>query len=259
MQGILPIGLNGVSVFDTLAPSPLSKPEGAAGMISYDYTLNQQGLKSNVSCGYFDTTPLAAFRADPLSPDAILAITYNASCAAQGKTEALIDVPFLTPFSNNTLAYWACQDKTSTASYTIYLAGFYGYLRRLGNVTCVINPIQSATYSVMYTSTEDIFSATEANGSSPITFSKLINNALVGLGGLISDSQNYDANLFAETILDFGLRLFGPSADPDLPYPQYLSVYEQMIQGIIEYEVCPVNFFIPYLSLIAYQDRKSVV
>jgi hypothetical protein len=29
-----------------------------------------------------------------------------------------------------------------------------------------------------------------------------------------------------------------------------LSLYEQMIQGIIEYEVCPVNYSVPFLSLI---------
>ncbi|KIJ90094.1 hypothetical protein K443DRAFT_576058, partial [Laccaria amethystina LaAM-08-1] len=140
------------------------------------------------------------------------------------------------------LIYWACQDEIPTASYTVYLAGIGvpvsgGYPEMVGNVICVINPIQAAIYSVMYRSTEDIFSATEANASSPITFSTLINNALVGLGKLITYSQNFDDNLFAEMILNFGLKSFGLPADPDLPPPQYLSIYEQMIQGVIEYEM----------------------
>lgn len=234
VQGILPIGPNGVSVFDTLGSSPLSKPEVAAGMISYDYTLNQQGLKSNVSCGYAKTYP---FKLGSLSPagSPVLAISSNVSCADQGKKDALIGVPDLfSAWSNSTLVYWACQDNTSTASYTIYLTGFYGYANTVGNITCVINPIQTAIYSLMYRSTEDVFSATEAKGSYPITFSTLINNALGGLGVLISESQNYESNIFAETIINLGMKAFGPPAG--LPSPQYLTLYEQMIQGIIEYE-----------------------
>ena len=219
-------------------------------MISYDYTLNQQGLKSNVSCNYTETFPFRAVSLDAGNP-AILAIDYNVSCTDQGETDALTNVPaFRSAWSNNTLVYWACQDEIPTASYTIYLAGLTDYKKTVGNITCVINPIQSAIYSMKYRSTEDIFSATEANASSPITFSTLINNALVGLGALISDSQNYESNLFAETILDSGLRALGPSADPELQSPQYLSMYEQMIQGVIEYEVCPVKYFLPSLSLI---------
>ena len=247
----MPIGPNGVSAFDTLAPSPLSKPEIAAGMISYDYTLNHQGLKSNVSCSYTTTYPFSSFAVlDPIGfPTTTL--TYNVNCTGQGKTDALINLPPPeSAITHDALIYWACQDEIPTASYTIYLAGFGGYNNTVGNVTCVINPIQSAIYSVMYRSTEDIFSVTEANASSPIRFSTLINDALVGLRKLISNSQNFDDNLLAEMILDFGLKSFGLPADPDLPPPQYLSIYEQMIQGIIEYEVCPVNYFIPFLSLI---------
>jgi len=247
VQGILPIGPNGVSAFDTLAPSPFSEPEIAAGMISYDYTLNHQGLNSNVSCSYAQTRP---FVFQGLDPGYNLAIQYNISCASLGGAEALTNVgAFRSVYSNNTLVYWACKDEIPTAStYTMYLAGLNGYAHTVGNITCVINPIQSAIYSVMYRSTEDIFTATEANASSPITFSTLINNALVGLGGLISDSQNYETNLFAGTIIELGLKSFGTQAEQ--PPHQYLSLYEHMIQGIIEYEVCPVNYSSAFLSLI---------
>jgi hypothetical protein len=250
----LPIGPNGVSAFDTLAPSPLSKPEIAAGMISYDYTLNHQGLKSNVSCSYTQS------QAPPFLFDNFGNINntyYHVNCSDRGESDALINVPeFASVFSqNSTLLYWACQsapnlDGNSMASYTIYLMGMNLYEPKVGNITCTINSIQSPVYSVMYRSIEDIFSATEANASSPIIFSTLINDALVGLGKLISDSQNFESNLFAETILNVGLKSFGLPADPDLPPPQYLSLYEQMIQGIIEYEVCPIYYFIPFLSLI---------
>ena len=217
-------------------------------MISYHYTLKQQGLASNVSCSY---TPTHPFNASSLFPGPVtLAVIFNVSCASLGKTDVLTNNLY-SAWSNNTLAYWACQDEMPTASYTIYLSGFgllSGYKKTVGNVACVINPIQSALYSVMYRSTEDIFSATEANAPSPITFSTLINTALTGLRELIVNSQNYESNLFAEMIIDWGLGSFGPPANPDLPSPQYLTLYEQMIQGIIEYEVCPVNYFIPFLS-----------
>ena len=252
VQGILPIGPNGVSAFDTLAPSPLSKPEVAGGMISYDYTLNHQGLTSNVSCSYAPTRP---FHFTSLSPTGapVLAAAYNVSCTDQGKTDALIGVADLSSaWSDNTLAFWACQDEIPTASYTIYLSGLglpsgY-YANTVGNITCVINPIQTAIYSVMYRSTEDVFSTTEAKAPSRITFSALINYALLRLAAVVLDSQTYESNLFAETILNLGVKSFGLAAA--LQPPQYLRLYEQMIQGIIEYEVCFVNYFIPFLSLI---------
>ena len=253
MQGVLPIGPNGVSVFDSLARSPLSNAEVSAGMISYDYTLNQQGLNSNVSCHHTPTNLFNFSTPDNSNGSVIYVVTYNANCAFLGELDTLTNVTnFIAALSNSTLVYWACQSAIPTASYTIYLSGLFGYANTVGNIICAVNPIQSAIYSVLYRSTEGIFSATEMNASTPITFSTLINNALVGLGGLIADSQNFESNLVAETILEFGLRSFGPSADPGLQVAQYLRICEQMIQGIIEYEVCPVNFFIPYLSLIAY-------
>ena len=246
VQGILPLGPNGVPPRN--GSSPLSNPEVAAGVISYDYNLNQQGLKSNVNCSYAPTHPFhgAYFPPNSSTP---LAIAYHVNCTDQGKTD-LINVPVLqSPWTNKTLVYWACQDKIPTASYTIYLAGVFEYESWVGNITCVVNPIQSTMYSVMYRSTEDVFSAMEANfPSSPITLSTIINKALAQLGQLISDSQNYDDNIFAETIIDLGIKSFGSPAD--MPPAQYLSLYEQMIQGIIEYEVCPVNYFISLLSLI---------
>ena len=214
-------------------------------MISYDYTLNHQGLNSNVSCSYAQTRP---FVFQGLDPGYNLAIQYNVSCASLGGAEVLTNIgAFRQVYSNSTLVYWACQDQIPTASYTIYLSGINFYGPTVGNINCVINPIQSAIYSVMYRSTEGIFTATETNASSTITFSALISNALVGLGELVTDSQNYETNLFAETINSLGLKAFGTEAEQS---PQYLRLYEQMIQGIIEYEVCPVNYFIPFLSLI---------
>jgi hypothetical protein len=59
IRGVLPIGPNGVPAFNTLDPSPLSDTEKMAGMISYNYTLNHQGLDSSVSCSYQPESPIS--------------------------------------------------------------------------------------------------------------------------------------------------------------------------------------------------------
>ena len=138
-------------MFDTLAPPPLSNPEVAAGMNAYDYTLNQQGLRSSITCSNTETNPFSFASAGPLSSDVALAIAYNASCANQGEMDTLNVPKLFSTWGNSTLVYWACKSGILTASYTIYLtARFYGYTNTVGNVTCVINPIQSAIYGVMY-------------------------------------------------------------------------------------------------------------
>ena len=242
----MPLGPNGVPTSTGFnIPSPLSNLEG---VISYDYTLDQQGLKSNVTCSYAQTNP---FSFAPLY-NSNFTTSYNVNCTDQGKTNALTNVAAIrSTWTDNMLVYWACQDGISTPSYTIHLAGLGNYYsNQVGNITCVINPIQSALYSVTYRSTEDIFSATEASASSPITLSPLINNALLQFAELMSVAQNYGDNILVEMIINLGFKSFAVPADPDLPPPQYLILYEHMIQGIIEYEVRPVNYFIAFLSLI---------
>ena len=109
VQGIWPIGLDGVSMFDTLAPSPLSNPEGAAGMNAYDYTLNQQGLRSSITCSNTETNPFSFASAGPLSSDVALAIAYNASFANQGEMDTLNVPKLFSTWGNSTLVYWACK------------------------------------------------------------------------------------------------------------------------------------------------------
>ena len=62
----------------------------------------------------------------------------------------------------------------------------------------------------------------------------------------MSVSQNYGDNILVEMIINLGFKSFAVPADPDLPPPQYLILYEHMIQGIIEYEVRPINYFIAF-------------
>ena len=250
IRGVLPIGPNGVPEFDTLKPSPFSDPKIMAGMVSYDYTLEQQGLTSNVSCKNFSSpdpfslTPLGA----SMPP---LAIQYNVSCHNYGESEVLPSTVgvFRSVWSNNTLVYWACQSAlngTPTDSYSIYLAGFgltNGYPNKIGYITCSVNPIQTAIFPVRYNSTANIFSAANATleSSQAITFPNLLTYALQGLGQIVSEAQNFEANLVAESILTFAYKSFGVSVNATGQSPVYLRLFEQMIQGIIEYEVFSID------------------
>ena len=236
---MLPIGPDGVPAFNTLAPSPFSKPEIVAGMISYDYTLNHQGLQSNVSCSYAQTRP---FVFQGLDPGYNLAIQYNASCASLGGAEVLTNVgDFRTVYSNNTLVYWACQSVVNgapVASYSVYLTGLNLYAPEIGNIVCTVKPMQAAIYPVSYQSDAHIFTTAGSTTAAPIAFSTHINNALIGLGDIISEGQNFQANLVAESVFTFGVKSFGVLPQQN---SRYLQLFEQMIQGILEYEVRLVN------------------
>ena len=245
----MPIGPNGVPEFDTLKASPFSDPKIVAGMVSYDYTLEQQGLTSSVSCGFSSTNPFT--NVSSLDPPNRLAIQYNISCENYGEFEVLSGVPsFYSTLGNNTLLYWACQSASngmSMDSYSIYLGGFSlglpnGYSAKIGYITCSVKPLQTAILPVRYDSTTNIFSAaqTTPESSQVITFPNLLTYALVGLGEVVVEGQNYEANLVAESVLTFAYKSFNVSVNATQP-TEFLRLFERMIQGILEYEVCPIE------------------
>ncbi len=75
----MPIGPNGVPAFDTLGASPISNSKAKAAMLSYNYTLDHQGLTSNVTCIYDTKSPI---RFGAIG-DTILALEYNGTCEGQ--------------------------------------------------------------------------------------------------------------------------------------------------------------------------------
>jgi len=234
IRGVLPIGPNGVPAFDTLHTSPFSNKKTVAGMLSYNYTLEQQGLTSNISCIYDTQSPI---RFGPLDPSAgPWAFQYNGTC--EGAADVLTNVFFFaSPNSPNGVGFWACQSPPAVGllpSYTIYLSGHNNYNSSVGNITCTVYPIQPAVYQVTYRSQPDIFSSTKPIATSPQLYSRLTEYALVGLGGVIQQSQNWDANLVIESVFTFGVKSFGLQAYEK--NPTYLRLYEAMIQGILEYE-----------------------
>jgi len=244
IRGVLPMGPNGVPAFDTLGHSPFSNSETVAGMRAYNYTLNHQGLASNISCSYQTTSPIA-FAASAATSNAT--VTYNVpSCGAIGQARFMNLSSLTSVYGANTLMYWACQSANNTQppSYTVYLRGVRGgYSDSVGNITCSISPIKPAPFPVTYRSTSNVFtagsplSANEPASSPPTAFSLISNYSFVGMGGVISQGQNFDSNLVAESVITYGVKSFG--LQPYQKDSTYLRLYERMIQGILEYEVCP--------------------
>ncbi len=203
-------------------------------MLSYSYTLEHQGLVSNISCIY-DTTSPVAFA--PLN-DSTVAMQYSGVC--DGKVDVLTNVlSFLIPIGNSTLGYWACKSPPNGSedpSYFIYLRGRSFYGAAIGNITCTVSPIKPAIFPVTYHSGPRIFSLGERTSVSPATYPRSIERTLVALGSIIQTSQNYQSNLVAESVITFGVKSFG--LPPYIQNPQYLRLYEAMIQGMLEYQVC---------------------
>lgn len=222
-------------------------------MVSYDYTLEQQGLTSNVSCKFLPGTNLFHGKVSSLIPGdaatAAVAVQYNLTCSDYGQLEVLTNVPYFpSTYGNNTLVYWACQSASNvmpTNSYSIYLAGVgnaHGYNATFGSMNCSVQPIQTAIIPVKYNSTTNIFSAAQPapESSQNITFSSLLTHALTGLGEIVSEGQNFETNLVAESVLTFAYKSFNVPVN-DIQNPNYLRLFEQIIQGILEYEVCSVD------------------
>jgi len=244
IRGVLPIGPNGVPAFNTLGPSPFSDNETTAGIISYNYTLEHQGLTSEISCNYADESPIR-FSAVP-GVDAPWVLQYNGTC--EGEVDVLTDVvTFVAPNANNTLGFWACQSPSAVGespTYSIYLRGKGmpgSYQDSIGNITCTVSSILPATYPLTYQSLPRIFSTKGSIANSTQVYPRFIEYALIGLGGVIHQAQNFQANLVAESVITFGIKSFGlPPYQQD---PKYLELYQSMIQGILEYEVRPFNSF----------------
>jgi len=114
------------------------------------------------------------------------------------------------------------------------------YKSPIGNITCTVSP-QTAIFPVKFQSISGIFSTREPRTFSPIAVSTIVNDSLAALGAVIADSQSFQANLIAESVITLAVKSF--NLPPYEPSPVYLRLFERMIQGILEYEVCPVDNF----------------
>jgi hypothetical protein len=229
MQGVLPIGPNGVPAFNTLSSFPTSN--GPPGLLPYNYTLNLQGLANEIHCNYTSQSPIV-FTA--VSPGLL---QYNGTCPAG--MDVLTGALFVVPSGNNTLGFWACQGPSSGGleSFILYLSGQGFYADAIGNIECTISGVQPATFPLMYSSSSGLFTTQPAIPSTANSSTDLIVRSVKALGDIVYESQGWQSNLVAESIITFGVKSFGLA--PYTPTPAYLRLYESMLEGILEYQVCP--------------------
>jgi len=237
IRGVLPIGSNGVPAFDTLDSSPLSDPKLKEAMLSYNYTLDLQGLHTNVKCAY-DNQSHVVFDAVPDGGRSV--VKYNGTCP--GGTNFLLDLgvrEYVAVNGNSSLGFWACKDTPAGAQealYHVYLSGRALYNATIGFITCTVTPIQPAVFPVMYQSRPNIFLSKEPITTSTNAFTELTDRAVNALGAIIWESQNWQANLFAESVFTFGVKSFKLPPPVNTRDDGYLPLFEAMIQGILEYE-----------------------
>jgi hypothetical protein len=245
VRGVLPFGPNRPHGLDTLnreKPSLLSDAETNAQILSYNYTLDHQGLASNVSCIYDPESPITFTTV----PDNTYLVAATGSCNGIGLADVWSDtVDFIYPDTNNTLTFWACKSIPTASveqdleAYYIYLRGRVAYSTAIGNITCTVSPIQPALFPVTYQSSTGIFS-TKEQIKTPVQpgslFSKIIDRAIRGLASLVSQSQSLTDNLVADSVIKLGVQSLG--LPYNLPNNQYLPLYAAMIQGILVDEVC---------------------
>ena len=248
MRGVLPTGPNGLNGFDTLQPFPLSDPQTKASILSYNYTLDHQGLASNITCIYENSSPIR-FQA---VPNNTRMVAYNGTCDGVADVLAGAVIQLVTPNVDNTLTSWACKSVPNgeeDPAYYLYLRGRVNYIQAIGNITCTVFP-KPAVFPVTYQSNKQIFSSKEPIQTSRNTFSGFIDRAVVAQMGIILAAQGIQSNLVAESIISSGVQSFG--LPPYVQNEQYLRLYEAMIQGILVDQVCPfsvISLFSVTLSL----------
>ena len=179
-RGVVPIGPDGIHELGILQPSLLSDTETNTAIPSYNYTLNHQGLTSNISCIYDTQSPI---RFSPVHNNTFL-VAANGSCNDIGLADVTNALEYWTPDTTQTLTFWACKSLPiggQDPAYYIYLRGRgVIYETVIGNITCSVGPIQPAVFPVTYQSSTRVFSTQEQiSTSGPAnTFSDLIEYAI---------------------------------------------------------------------------------
>ena len=246
--GVLPMGPKGIHglgtlpappLISTLHPSPLLDADTNAAILSYNYTIQHQGLATDISCSYDILSPIT------FSPAPNNMVTPQASCEAIRQIECLSRENLVsTTDTDQTLTFWACKSillAEKGPAYYIYLRGRgKTYEKSIGNITCIVFPAQPALFPVMYQSSTRFFSTQERITTSPpaIAFSLFIEQAISILGIEVQRAQTAGVNLLAESAKVLGIQAgFGPYEKNE----KYLPLYGAMIQGILVDDVCTAS------------------
>ncbi|KAJ2936274.1 hypothetical protein H1R20_g824, partial [Candolleomyces eurysporus] len=240
-RGVLPLGPNSIPTLKGMWNSSglFNNSRARRGVLSYNYTIPQQGLGNHVRCAYTDTSPIV-FDAGAAWND----LWYDVACG-NGQT-SVFDSPGAGNNTQNGLAFMACEDVTAQSPetedpvYYIYLRGGKGpgYSTFVGNITCMVSPMRSEIFSVTYRGgqayfTTDIVNPGPLTAASNSTHPAFIRSSTHLLGELVSWAQRWNSNMVAESVATVGVKLFNISqAERD---PRYLPLYEATIQGVLEY------------------------
>lgn len=200
---------------------------------SRNYTLELQGLSSIVTCAYVI--------------ESVINVTIplpnvwqtNGTCATPEQNIFADNTTFISLPSNNYLAFWACQTAQSGDSYNLYLRGVGAYFApEIGNITCIISPIQPAVFEVNY-SGQVLTVAQEYISKSPMIHTDLIRGAVEALGDIVWQVQTLAGNSVADLVLDSATRDCGIA--PANRSEEVLKLFEAVIQGMLEYDVCLIT------------------
>ena len=176
-RGMLPIGPNGIPAFDTVLPSRFTEA-AANSFLSYNYSLDLQGIYSNVSCSYATDTRVIFSSVNPPSP---YVYQFNGTCPPG--QEFLGDPEWMALTTYHALGFWACETSTSGDAYNVYLRGGTKYKASIGNITCIVKPVQPAVFKLDYIGKLGAFNSTEtAISTSSGTSTELVRRAVVTLG-----------------------------------------------------------------------------
>jgi len=199
---------------------------------TYNYTLELQGISSNVTCAYNPDSPVAL--TIPLTD----IWQFAGACTPPEQDLYLNTTTFVSLASNNSLAFWACLAEP-TDSYNLYFRGYSNYKTEIGNITCTLSPIRPTVFPLTYTGLSDIFTTQAPIATAPSSSSQIGSPMVNSLGSIVWEAQDVQSNLFAESIITAGVKSF--VLPPETQSAGYLRLYEAMIQGILDYEATYVR------------------
>ncbi|RXW22996.1 hypothetical protein EST38_g2858 [Candolleomyces aberdarensis] len=204
---------------------------------SFNYTLQQQGLSSNTSCKYSESSPITVFSGEGPGGRTTM---VNGTCDASLNLTDLIHWSSIRD-SPRVLAAWACDaslGKASDLSYVVYLRQHDALGSGNYNITCT-SPIGVSLVDTTFDSSSSLF-RTDNTIQQPTKAIGPGEHAMVS--GIISSvihsiviTQNREPDMFMDQILAAGVTGFGLAVGER--NDQYLRLYEAMLDGLLEYQV----------------------
>ncbi|TFK18892.1 hypothetical protein FA15DRAFT_728177 [Coprinopsis marcescibilis] len=269
-QGLQPAG----NADNLHLPAFMNQLDDLESIRSYSYSLSYQSISANISCALDPESPIRSSVTSPENTTSL--VFYNETCASgaeflsgPGSTSAPVDYE-----ADNVLTYWACRGSDVTVdapTYTIYLRGLRLYTETIGNITCSIEQIRPSVFDVVYDSTAKAFSVLQTPTSSDVQgpteqriVRTMVENALMGMSGIIREAHTWKASSMAESVFSTSLQLLGLAPLPGGPRKEHLQLFEETMKGMLEYGVAYGRFVIsaqatpPAICTVSPEGRVTV-